>query len=91
MNPGVTTAVKATDWLTPDAAGSDERLVVVEVALTGWERTFEFPLLKFEFELVYVAEIRWVPAIANAAGQAGTFPETVRVTVQSVVLVDVSV
>jgi hypothetical protein len=91
VNPGVTTAVKATDWLTPEAAGNDERLVVVVVAVTGWERTLEVPLLKLEFELVNAAEIRCVPAVANAAGQAGTFPETARVTAHSVVPVDVSV
>ena len=90
-NPGVTTAVKATDWLTPEADGNDERLVAVEVAVTGCESRLEVPLLKLEFELVNAAEMLCVPAVANAAGHAGTFPETVRVTVHSVVLVEVSV
>jgi hypothetical protein len=89
--PGVTTAVKATDWLTPELAGNDESVVVVEVALTGCESRLEVPLLKFEFELVKAAEMVCVPAVANANVQAGTFPETASVTVQRVVLFDVSV
>jgi hypothetical protein len=90
VNAGATTAVKATDWLTPELEGDDERLVVVAAAVTDCESGLEVPLLKFELEVVNVAVTAWVPSVGNAYVHAGTFPETARVTVQRVVPVVVS-
>ena len=88
---GVTVAVKATVWLTAEGLGVDTTVVVVEASVTDSDRTLETALLKFEFDEVKEAVTVWVPSEGNAYVQAGTLPVEVSVTVQSVVLVSVSV
>ena len=88
---GATVAVKVTDWLTAEGLGKDATVVLVEATVTASDRTLETALLKFEFDEVKEAVTVWVPSEGNAYVQAGTLPVEVSVTVQSVVLVSVSV
>jgi hypothetical protein len=90
VNAGATAAVKTTVWLTLELEGNEVRVVVVVDALTVSDNKFDVALLKFEFELVKAAETLWTPKVAKEAAQAGTVPLTLSVTLQSVVLVVVS-
>jgi hypothetical protein len=51
VKAGVTTAVKATCWLTVDEPGADERVVVVVVAATTSVWVAGVPDVKFESPL----------------------------------------
>lgn len=70
--------------------GAGVSIMVVLVALTSWKRTVEVPLEKFEFALVKAAVMECVAAVGRATVQSGTVPVGVKVLVQRVAPVKVS-